>query len=156
MERDNYRETENSSCWLHVPGTDSEALAAHLSERVSERTKRKEYLPEEVEYVKRRTLSPASATLRISPERLEKLRTLCQLWDVDIRMLSITSHRKVVGPVIVALKKVLYRFLKVLLKDTLRQQRSFNSEAVSLLVDLSDGVEGRAESIYGQGVSVEK
>ena len=146
MERDIYRETGNLSCWLQVPGADSEMLAEHLSVRASERTKRHEYLLEEVEYVATRPLSPASATLRIAPERLERIRTLCKLWDVDIRTLNITSHRKIIGPIIVALKKLLYRFLKALLKDTLRQQRSFNAEAVSLLVDLSNESRGSRDS----------
>ena len=68
---------------------------------------------------------------------LDKLRRLCQLWDVDLRCSGITSHRPVLGPFIVAMKKLFYPFLRVFLKDALQQQRDFNAAAVSLLADLA-------------------
>jgi hypothetical protein len=43
------------------------------------------------------------------------------------------SHRPVIGPVIVFIKRLSWRILRVLLKDTIESQQMFNRKAVRLL-----------------------
>ncbi|MCB0353122.1 MAG: hypothetical protein KDD64_06335, partial [Bdellovibrionales bacterium] len=74
----------------------------------------------------------------VSDEVLEKLRRLCQLWNV--RLLpqeKITSHRPLIGPVIVAVKKAIFPIVRYILKDVLHQQRSFNAAAIQLLAEIA-------------------
>jgi hypothetical protein len=61
---------------------------------------------------------------------------LCQIYSVDIKEREISSHRRFVGPCIVAVKKVLFKIVKVLLGPTFKHQRDFNAVTVSLLIDL--------------------
>ena len=84
-------------------------------------------------------------SLKLSKKRLEKLRRLCQLWEVNLKPAEITSHRKVIGPLIVAVKKLVYPILKVLLKETIKQQRDFNAAAVALIADLANESENQSE-----------
>ena len=81
-------------------------------------------------------MHPVKGVLQVSNDQLEKLRRLCQVWDVDIRPGEITSHRPIIGRVIVAGKKLLFPVIRALLKNYLSQQREFNAAAISLLADL--------------------
>jgi len=83
------------------------------------------------------TFRPLPAGSEVSAEGIERLRRLCQLWDVTLRPSSITSHRTLIGPIIIAMKKILFRALHFLLKDTLHQQRSFNAEVIRALAEMS-------------------
>ncbi len=87
-----------------------------------------------------RTLSPklTDGELDLNDELLERLRTMCQLWEVDIKPSQITSHRPVIGPVIVAVKKALYPIIRLFLKDMIIQQRSFNAATIRFVAGLSE------------------
>lgn len=123
--------------WLSVGGKDDDNLASHLEDAVSAKQKSGEYTAEDVKYVQKLSLALAKGELRVSDESLEGLRRLCQLWDVDIKVYSISSHRKIIGPVIVAVKKLVFPILRVLMKEFINQQRTFNAEVIAFLAHLS-------------------
>jgi hypothetical protein len=76
-----------------------------------------------------------------TPERVELLRRLCQLYSADVRPPAPTSHRRFIGPFIVFGKRLLQPIVNAVFGPALRNQREFNAAVVALLTDLSN--EGR-------------
>ena len=105
---------------------------------VEERMRGRAYTPDEAAYVAKVDLSAVKDPLSVSDRRLEKLRRLCQAWDIEIRPVNITSHRRIVGPLIVAAKKMIFPVLRLFLKDFIRRQKEFNAAAIALLAELSN------------------
>jgi hypothetical protein len=128
--------THNSSAWFSVCGERDVALAARTAARVAELETRGLCATAEQEHVRELRLGPSTDGFSTSPYRLELLRRLCQIYSVDIKEREISSHRRFVGPCIVAVKKVLFKIVKVLLGPTFKHQRDFNAVTVSLLIDL--------------------
>lgn len=127
--------------WLLMHGEPAQALAASLRQRVEQRIAAGEYLPDTIQYFNEVSFRAVPGDLTVSDKRLEQLQKLCQLWDVRLRAKEISSHRKVLGPLIVAAKRVVYPVLSAFLKESFHQQRSFNAAALSLLAELSEEVE---------------
>lgn len=130
--------TTPSSSWIRFPG--GETLAAYIDERMKDRLKQGKYTIGELEGIRHFKLSLLPRTTKLTEERLEKIRKLSHLWEVDIRVSNITSHRPVIGPIIVAAKKILLPFIRLALADMIRQQREFNAEALGLIMELSADV----------------
>lgn len=124
--------------WISVNGVVDADLGRELTQRVKARVIDGAYTWEEVRHLAQLELRQVRGSLTTSNQRLEMLRQLCQLWDVDIHPREISSHRPVIGPVIVAAKRVLFRLLKVLLRDSIRQQRDFNATVISILTEMSN------------------
>lgn len=127
--------------WLQVPSsstTSAESLAKDVATLRAKRIEQGTYTASEEEGVCRAQPLLTEQPLSLSPELQERLRLLCQLWEVDIVQTKITSHRAFIGPVIVAIKKALYPLLKFLLKDMVRQQRDFNAATIRYLAELSN------------------
>jgi len=132
-----------STGWLTVLGERDEVLAARLGERVEARVRAGELTARHIADVAKMNLSPTKGSLVIPTVTLERLRRLCQLWDVDLRPArEITSHRRFIGPVIVAAKRLLFPIVRFFMQDTLRQQREFNATAIALLADLANETHG--------------
>ena len=129
--------------WLSVCASEAPELEHKLAESVRLKVQAGKFEQRDIEYLARLKRPLVDGTLAISDQRLEMLRRLCQLWEVDIKQGKITSHRKIVGPLIVAFKRALFPLLRVLLRDFIKQQRDFNSAAISLLADLSREESGR-------------
>ena len=123
--------------WLTVLGKDAPELAQELEERTAGRMAAGEFSEENVRYIRELDLSAAPGTLTVSDESLERLRKLCAVWDIDLKVFSITSHRRVLGPLIVAAKKLLFPLFRVFLKECIQQQRAFNAEVISYLAFMS-------------------
>jgi len=123
--------------WLQVCGDEDADLAGRLTELVQKKIAGGEFSVDEMRRVQQLDMSPVREDLNVPVETLEKLRRLCQLWDVDLRARRISSHRRILGPVIVALKKLAYPVLRVFLRDFIRQQRDFNAACISLLAELA-------------------
>jgi len=129
---------------VHLPkkvlsciGKDKGAFEESIHARVEELLAQKTFSREDITFVKSFVLPAASGTLQVSDEMLERLRRVAQIWDVSLKNKEITSHRKVIGPVIVSIKKMIYPVLSFFLADTLRQQRDFNAAVLRCLVELS-------------------
>ena len=131
----------NTSSWITVTGVDDAALGSLLEARVQEKIKDKKFSWDNLKYIEKVHFFPVPEGISVSPERLERLRHLCQLWDVKLKPREITSHRKFIGPVIIAVKKLFFPIFHAFLKDTLHQQRSFNAAAIALLAELSEEIE---------------
>lgn len=85
-----------------------------------------------------RPLVPLNANLR--DEQIEDLRALAMLACTELRPAQqITSHRPVIGPLIVLAKKIFWPFLRAQLKDMLSAQQEFNSRLLYALArDLAE------------------
>jgi hypothetical protein len=127
----------NQESWLNIRGKDAPDIAEALEQSVNAKVAAGKFRREDIEYIARIDRQLVKGTLDVSDSRLEKLRRLCQLWEVDLKAGEITSHRRIIGPFIVAFKKLLLPMVRVLFKDTLRQQRDFNAATISLLTELS-------------------
>ncbi len=123
--------------WVSVSAESCSALSSLIEGRVESRIKAGEFLQKDIDYIANLKRPALDGAVGLSDVRLEKLRRLCQLWDIDIRPMQITSHRKIIGPVIVAIKRLTFPIIKMLLKDFIRQQRDFNASAILLLAELS-------------------
>lgn len=142
----------NSAGWIRICGNEEDELARELGARLERRIAAGQVNPDEIRRVEKLTFLPSSR-LELSSQALDKLRRLCQLWDVDLRCQTIRSHRPLIGPVIVAVKKLFYPVLRVFLKDTLRQQSDFNAAAVSLLADLAGAAQARQTQADSKGAA---
>lgn len=125
--------TNNSKTWLTVCGESAPELGRELEGRVASRLAAKSFREDEIEWVSKANFAPVQGPLQVSEAELNILRRLCQAWEVELRPGKITSHRPVVGPIIVAFKKLLFPVVHVFLKDLVRQQRDFNSSAIALM-----------------------
>ncbi|MCB0338505.1 MAG: hypothetical protein KDD53_02825, partial [Bdellovibrionales bacterium] len=125
-------QTSSHRSWISVCGQSADSLGEKLTERVSKRIESNEFTQKDVDYIASLKRPLLNETANFDPRSLEKLRTLCQLWDLRIRPVNITSHRKIIGPVIVGVKKALYPIIRILLRDVINQQRDFNAAAISL------------------------
>ena len=123
--------------WLSIAGADSPELAAELERRVEEKISAGKFNRDNIKYIEKLDRSVISGDLEVSDQSLERLRRLCELWDVDLKILGISSHRRILGPFIVAAKKMLFPILRAFLKDFIAQQRAFNAEVISYLAFIS-------------------
>jgi hypothetical protein len=139
--------TESSTVWLSVCGEVDAELEARAAARLAELQVRGQCAIAEQEHVQGLTLGPAQEGFATSPYRLELLRRLCQIYSVDVKEREISSHRRIVGPLIVGVKKLLFKVVKVLLGPTFKHQRDFNAVTVSLLIDLCNESRSRDDKL---------
>lgn len=118
-------------------GNESPEFVKEIKERVSAQIKKGKYTKEDVEYVKNLDLFPLKDASNLDNEMLERLRRISEVWEVKLGYDEITSHRPVVGKLIVAVKKLIFPLVSLVLKKPLEQQRRFNAEVVSLLAKLA-------------------
>ncbi|MCB0320524.1 MAG: hypothetical protein KDD60_06310 [Bdellovibrionales bacterium] len=118
---------------IRTPREIEEAIQRNVEKRIAAG----EFTAEDVHFVSKLTLPAASGSLNASKEMLERLRRVAQVWDVELKPKSFTSHRPVVGKVIVAVKQALFPIIRFFLADTLRQQRDFNAAVLRCLVELT-------------------
>jgi len=129
------RESMSDILWLRSGGDISE-VSNLLDYRVQEHLSNGDYTCADISYISKVQLNLISDSLDVSDELLEKFRRMCQLWNIEFVPQEIKSHRKIIGPLIVAIKKLIFPILKVLLKDVISQQRKFNAAVVDAVVNL--------------------
>ncbi len=129
--------------WISVPQESPVSvleLERSLQGRVREKIASGSFKEGDVRYVQDVTFLPVRHRLNVSNEVLERLRRLCQLWEVDlVAPRKLSSHRKFIGPLIVAAKRCMFPILRVFFKDTLRRQRDFNAQVIATLAELASG-----------------
>ncbi len=126
--------------WLKIVGVDCAQLAASLEARSAALVSAGVMPANEIERVAILSTSVAKGAFVVAPARLELLRGLCHLYSAGIRAEKITSHRRFIGPVIVFIKKSLFRVLSALLGPSFQFQRDFNAGVIRLLSDLCNEV----------------
>jgi hypothetical protein len=132
--------------WIQYLGQPAPQLEQQVAEQVGARIAAKKYSLNDCKVIAQLNLNPVRHSLALSKERLERLRQLCQLFDVQLKpSAQISSHRPIIGPMIVAAKRALYPLLSVFLRDTLRQQRAFNAMTVTLLIEALNEAQGDKE-----------
>jgi len=133
-------EDSDNTLGIHLPAhleSAAQNLEKEVSEGVESLIQDGEFSEENVRFVKNFILPASSGALVASDELLERLRRTAQIWDVSLKPREITSHRKVLGPFIVGIKRLIYPVLSFFLEDTLRQQRDFNAAVLRCLVELA-------------------
>jgi len=106
-----------------------------------------EYSAKEIEEVASFSERLFPPDFEITTELTENFRVLTRHSKVELRPKEISSHRKFVGPIIVAFKSVLFKLMGVILKDTLASQEIFNRYVVKALAKESEKkLEGQIHS----------
>ena len=116
---------------FRITGKAGRAAVDRVKARLADRLARGILDPAEVERVstmKLRTFDGDEAASEI-------FRRCCVTWDVD-RAAPITSHRRVVGPLLVALKGIVRRMLRFQTEGQLNRQREFNWNLLLVLREL--------------------
>lgn len=128
--------SHNESPWVSVCGEVDPDLARSLNEKVAALRAAGKFSEADQLHISGLSFSVTRDGFAASPERVEILRRLCQVYSADIRPQAPTSHRKFIGPFIVFGKRMLQPVVNAVLGPALRNQREFNAAAISLLTDL--------------------
>jgi len=115
---------------INTEGVNVAEIMKQIQERVLEKKKAGIYTDEEIREVSelKKQLSPQKEGAY--GELALHLRRLHHNWDVAASSALITSHRKVLGPVIVALKKVGFRVFRFIGHPLVIRQTEFNAASV--------------------------
>ena len=122
--------------WLQITGVDTSQVAQTLTLHTQSLIADGLMPPNEPERVATLSTGISKGAFVVSQKRLELLRGLCHLYSAGIRAEKISSHRRILGPVIVFVKKAIFRVLSALLGPTFQYQRDFNAGVIRLLGDL--------------------
>jgi hypothetical protein len=125
-----------SHSWITVAGEVNHDLREALGRQVADLRAAGTFSESDERHIAQLSFSVTRDGFTATPERVELLRRLCQIYSADIRPQAPTSHRKVVGPFIVLGKRMLQPVINAVFGPALRNQREFNANVVSLLTDL--------------------
>jgi hypothetical protein len=124
--------------WLSAP----EGLSDELQQRIAVRSEKRRasgaWIEADERQVREMSLLFSRDRFATSPEKLELLRALCRTFNVEFKSDVQPSHRKVIGPIIVAIKRAIVPFLTALIGPAFFKQREFNACVVKLLGELSN------------------
>ena len=116
---------------------DKFSLSTRVEENLADRIRQaSDYDQKEIKRVSsyNHRVLPEDFTLEF--ETGEKLRALAAFSQCELKPArEISSHRKIIGPIIVWLKRLTWPFVKVHLDQTFRAQQEFNSLMVECLAD---------------------
>jgi hypothetical protein len=133
--------TKSDSPWIFVAGEFNPQVRDALAQRVTELRAAGKFSEADERHIAQLSFSITREGFAATPERVDLLRRLCQLYSADVRPPAPTSHRRFIGPFIVFGKKLLQPIVNAVFGPALRNQREFNAAVVALLTDLSN--EGR-------------
>lgn len=122
--------------WISVAGEPNQDVRDALARRVADLRAAGKFSEADERHIAQLSFSVTRDGFTATPERVEILRRLCQIYSADIRPQAPTSHRKIVGPFIVFGKRLLQPVINAVFGPALRNQREFNANVVSLLTDL--------------------
>ena len=129
-------EKSSKHTWIKIAGSSDVTLAKEIAADVADLIARNQMPVNEPERVAELSTAISRGAFMASFERMELLRGLCQIYSAGIRSEKITSHRKLIGPVIVFMKKGIFRVVSALLGPTFQLQRDFNAGVIRILGDL--------------------
>jgi len=131
----------SKSSWLKIKGDPIPGIESQIDGIVASKISSGAFSQRDVDYLAKLSRPVLNEKILVTGERLEKLRAMCQSWDIDFRPVQITSHRKFIGKFIVGFKRAIQPVIKALLRDTIAQQRNFNASVISAVTDLANEVE---------------
>lgn len=123
--------------WLSAPQGAGD-IERRLADEVQALRDRGAWSESDERYVRELPLLFSSDSFSASPARLELLRALCRTFNVEFKPDVTPSHRKVIGPVIGAVKRAAIPFLRALIGPSFLKQSEFNATVVKLLGELSN------------------
>lgn len=115
--------------WFEIDAPSPERIARRVRERLDERIERGLVDQAEITSVTDRRLPSLAVG---EGAMFEAFRRLCVGWEVD-RAAPIRSHRPWIGPVIVAVKRIVSRMLRFHTEVPLARQREFNRNLLVVL-----------------------
>jgi hypothetical protein len=130
--------TSSQANWISVAGDSNTDLRDALARRVADLRAAGKFSEADERHIAQLSFSVTREGFVATPERMEILRRLCQIYSADVRPQAPTSHRKIIGPFIVLGKRMLQPVINAVFGPALRNQREFNANVVSLLTDLSN------------------
>jgi hypothetical protein len=116
---------------FRIAGEIGGAVAETVRARLAERLARGILDPDEIARVSTMPLRTFAGDDRAS----EVFRRCCVTWEVD-RVPALTSHRPLVGPLLVAVKRVARRLLRFQTEAQFSRQRDFNWNLLLVLREL--------------------
>jgi len=136
--------------WFSVCGESDLSLSERVASRIMQLEREGVCSASDQEHVRDLRFGAANGRFATSPRRLELLRRLCQIHSIEVQDRAITSHRKVIGPLIVLAKRAIFSTVRTLLGPTFKHQQDFNAVTVSLLMDLCNEAEQDGTGIRGE------
>ncbi len=124
--------------WISIAGESDHVVREALARKVADLRAAGKFTEADERHIAHLSFSVTRDGFVATPERVELLRRLCQIYSADVRPQAPTSHRKIVGPFIVLGKRILQPVINAVFGPALRNQREFNAHVVSLLTDLSN------------------
>ena len=85
------------------------------------------YSAEEINEVSSTAINLTKNIKDIDEKSFERLRSLAKLSQTELKPSSISSHRKIIGPIIVTIKKLVWPFIHAQLKDSFNSNKEFNA-----------------------------
>lgn len=134
-----------SGSWVLIGGREDSELEASLRARMDERIALGRLSAEEEKVVQKAEHDPFPFGGIKDRVVLERIRSLCQTFDVQFEELPISSHRKFIGPVIVFCKKLILRSVKPITAQILRKQTDFNANAIMALSSMASYYENKKD-----------
>ncbi|MCO6430201.1 MAG: hypothetical protein J5J00_05020 [Deltaproteobacteria bacterium] len=122
--------------WITACGSSDEELSRRCQEGMHLRFAENEYTAKDVEYIQNLQLRVSRASSNLSNKEVEHLRRLCQLWDVNLKCPPLTSHRPIVGPIIVTVKRLFFPVVRLFMRESFKQQREFNANVITVLTEI--------------------
>jgi hypothetical protein len=113
-------------------------LENKLKERLERRlSKSSDYSAKEIQEIDELNPYLFPANFRLEKADAAAIRSICTLSQTELKPArSITSHRKLIGPIIVAIKKATWPMIKFHLTDSFKGIGQFNSWAVHTICKL--------------------
>jgi hypothetical protein len=119
--------------WMKVPGSPG-TLEAEVAAMVGAALEKGSIKQADLDYLSRYRLAALQESLVLSSRELELLRNLCAIWGREPLRAPITSHRRVIGPLLVAAKKALFPLIRGALGPELQRQQEFNGALIEFLI----------------------
>jgi hypothetical protein len=134
---------------INTEEIDVAQIMRQIQERVLEKKRAGVYTDEEIRAVSalKKQVSPQSEG--IHGELALHVRRLHHNWDVANSAVLITSHRKVLGSLIVALKKIGFRIFKFIGHSFIIRQTEFNAASVRFASILAEELSRLAQENKG-------
>ena len=112
------------------PGIEAK-LVQKLSNRLEDQ--QQEYTSEEIKDISVLDMSLFPEDFELSQESSERFRTLARLSHLELKPArNISSHRKALGPLIVAVKRLSWPFIKAHLQDSFLGIQEFASQMLEI------------------------
>jgi len=113
---------------IHLQSFNSQEVSKAVKNSLKERfASSSDYNPEEVKTVSESKHSFFPEGFEIEREFSDEIRALCSASQFQKRKIKISSHRKYIGPVIVFVKKIIWKFLDSQLSSKFKEIEKFNT-----------------------------